>query len=115
MGKLLLTIAATLCYCAAACSQQNVQVASFGSFLGIDEPGTYNLSVAGTGNTITIAEGNRIATFGLDGSDNSITVGNDVAIGRLNIAGSGNTITVPAGVVYNVNDQGSNNRVVHSR
>ncbi len=115
MRKLLLTISITLLCCAASFSQQNVQVASFGSFLGVDEPGTYNLSVAGTDNTITIAAGNRIATFDLDGSNNSIVVASDVAIGQLNITGSGNTITVPAGTDYRVNDKGSNNRVVQDR
>ncbi len=78
----------------------------------IDQSTLYDLSISGSGNTVSIAGNNRLNQFTISGSNNIVTVLPGTTIAALTFSGNDNTVNAPAGSIATKTDNGGSNSVI---
>ena len=89
-----------------------VEISDSGVTRVIDQSTLYDLSISGSGNTVSIAGNNRLNQFTISGSNNIVTVLPGTTIAALTFSGADNTVNAPAGSIATKTDNGQGNSVI---
>ncbi len=100
----------------APAAYKQLSLSSTGTTVSYNEPSSFDLSITGTNNTITIQKLNTIHVLNISGSNNIITFSGSNIVTTFNISGSDNTFYVSkllGNSVSFTNNTGAGNSIIY--
>jgi len=92
-------------------SLQTISVTSLNGSTTLNRDDTYNISVTGTGNTVSVSANNSVNEISVSGTGNTITFAAPAKVASIKLTGLNNVVSVPKGTKYTTDNTGLGNSI----